>query len=161
MPRPHAFVPEVAPSLVGAGYPKPFDAIAVARARFKLGDHAGLTQFGVNYVVLPPGEGSSQRHWHSSEDEFVYVLAGELTLVTDDGEEVLGAGMCAGFPAGIANAHHLLNRSDADACFLEVGTRAPRDECSYPDIDLHLRVDDDGERFTRKDGTPLSARYLL
>jgi uncharacterized cupin superfamily protein len=108
---------------VGTFYPPPYDEPCRARERTRLGDPAGLTQFGVNLLRLPPGAWSSQRHWHTGEDEFVYVLSGEVVLVTDEGEEVLRAGDAAGFPANEGNGHCLQNRSDKDAQLLEVGTR--------------------------------------
>src|SRR5215813_6252433 len=108
--------------VVGTTYPPPFDRPCRARERTKLGDAAGLTQFGVNLLRLPPGAWSSQRHWHTGEDEFVYVLSGEVVLVTDSGEEVLRSGDAAGFPAGDANGHCLQNRSSGDADVLEIGT---------------------------------------
>src|SRR4051812_26473700 len=110
-------------SRIGTGYPSPYDEPCRRRERKALGDAAGLTQFGVNLLRLPPGEWSSQRHWHSAEDEFVYVLAGEVTLVTNEGEEVLRSGDCAAFKAGDPNGHHLQNRSNADVLLLEVGNR--------------------------------------
>lgn len=113
-----------------------------------------MTAFGVNLVRLPPGGLSSQRHWHSHEDEFVCVLEGELTLVTDAGEEVLTPGMVAGFKAGVANGHHMINKGAAWAVYLEVGSRSDDDECHYPDIDLFLTSPRDGGRFTRKNGEP-------
>ena len=145
--------PARAPVRTGSGYPAPHDAPCAARQRARLGDAAGLTQFGVNRLRLPPGAWSSQRHWHGAEDEFVYVLEGEVVLVSDDGEALLHAGDCAGFPAGAANGHHLQNRSGADALLLEVGSRRPEvDAVTYPDIDLRL---DPGERrYRRRDGTP-------
>ena len=121
----------------GTGYPPPYDEPCRLRERLQLGDAAGLSQFGVNLLRLPPGQWSSQRHWHSQEDEFVWVVEGEVVLVTDAGEEVLRPGDCAGFPAGEANGHHIQNRSDRDALLLEVGTRSPPGELvDYPDIDL-------------------------
>jgi uncharacterized cupin superfamily protein len=107
----------------GSRYPSPFDAPVAGRARQRLGDGAGLTQFGVNLTRLPPGGWSSQRHWHSAEDEFIYILEGELVLVTDSGEEVLRPGDCAGFKAGVADGHHLQNRTSREAVLLEVGGR--------------------------------------
>jgi uncharacterized cupin superfamily protein len=137
----------------GSGYPEPFDQPCRTRARRSLGDAAGLTQFGVNLLTLPPGAWSSQRHWHSLEDEFVYVLAGEVTLVTNAGEETLRAGDCAGFRAGDPDGHHLINRSQADAQVLEVGTRADgQDATDYPDIDMIHAAG--GVGFVRRDGTP-------
>ncbi len=125
-----------APETHGTRYPPPFDEPCRARFRNRLGDAAGLTQFGVNLRRLPPGTWSSQRHWHTHEDEFVYVLEGEVTLVTDDGEEMLTAGDCAGFKGGDANGHSLRNHSDRDVVILEVGSRIPEDGAYYPDIDL-------------------------
>jgi uncharacterized cupin superfamily protein len=140
-----------APSHVGTSYPPPFDAPCRTRKRTRLGRAAGLTQFGVNHLRLPPGEWSSQRHWHSHEDEFIYVLEGEVVLVSNDGEERLVAGDCAGFPAGVADGHHLQNRSDRDAIVLEVGTSAPAvDVTTYPDIDMLALP----EGFVHRDRTP-------
>lgn len=139
----------------GTSYPEPFRKDVAGRSKRMLGDVYGLTNYGVNLVELSPGAWSSQRHWHTREDEFVYVLAGELTLVTDDGEEVLAAGMMAGFRAGARNGHHLVNRSDSLASYLEIGDRIADDEVFYPDIDLQLVPDNEGGRvFTRRDGTP-------
>ncbi len=136
---------------IGSGYPAPFDRPVKARCRRALGDAGGLTDFGINLATLPPGVWSSQRHWHTGEDEFVYVLSGELVLVSDAGEQTLAAGDCAAFPKGVPDGHHLVNRSAADAVFLEIGTRASDDACTYPDIDLHVK-DSDGW-YTHKDGT--------
>lgn len=147
-----------APTKHGTGYPPPFDEPCKHRRRWKLGDAAGLTQFGVNLMRLPPGQWSSQRHWHSREDEFVWVLEGEVWLVTDQGEEKLVPGDCAGFPAGVPNGHHLQNRSDQEAVLLEVGTRAPHEDSGdYPDIDMRF----DPEGFKHKDGTPYGAAKRL
>lgn len=142
-----------APGLPGTDYPSPFDEQCRGRLRRRLSDPAGLTQFGVNLLVLPPGAWSSQRHWHTIEDEFVYVLQGEVVLVTDDGEEVLRAGDCAGFPAGVPDGHHLQNRSTQAATVLEIGTRRlADDEAFYPDIDLHALAGDAG--YAHRDGRP-------
>src|SRR5215469_12545845 len=122
--------------VIGTLYPSPFDVPCRSRARTKLGDPAGLTQFGVNLLRLPPGAWSSQRHWHTGSDEFVYVLSGEVVLVTDSGEEVLRAGEGAGFKAGEGNGHCLQNRSATDATVLEIGTRVPGDTAYYSDIDM-------------------------
>lgn len=128
---------EKAMKVSGSRYPAPYDRPCSARLRRRLGDAAALTQFGVNLTTLPPGCWSSQRHWHTAEDEFVFIVAGEVVLVTDAGEQILRAGECAGFKAGVANGHHLQNRSSRDALVLEVGTRCPdTDEAFYPDIDL-------------------------
>jgi len=146
-----------AKAAVGSGYPAPYDEPCRQRKRTRLGDLAGLTQFGVNLLRLPPGVWSSQRHWHAAEDEFVYVLEGEVMLISNAGEEVLRAGDCAGFKAGEADGHHLLNRSNADAVLLELGSRNPEsDAVDYPDIDLEIRA---GARaFLHKDGTPYPPR---
>lgn len=140
---------------VGTTYPEPFRKQVETRSKRLLGDAFGLTRYGVNLVDLPPGQWSSQRHWHTHEDEFVYVLSGELTLVTDRGEEVLTPGMFAGFRAGDANGHHLANNGTDTATYLEIGDRDPGDEVFYPDIDLQLVSDGEGHRvFTRRDGNP-------
>jgi uncharacterized cupin superfamily protein len=140
--------------VVGTLYPPPFDAPCRARERIKLGDAAGLTQFGVNLLRLPPGAWSSQRHWHTSEDEFVYVLSGEVVLVTDGGEEVLRPGDAAGFPAHDTNGHCLQNRSDRHAQVLEIGTRVPGNAAYYSDIDMVAPADGKPAIYTHRDGTP-------
>jgi uncharacterized cupin superfamily protein len=145
------------PAVIGSGYPPPFDAPCAGRVRRRLGDAAGLTDFGVNLLRLPPGTWSSQRHWHSAEDEFVYVLEGEVVLETDEGEEILGPGDCAGFKAGRRDGHHLQNRSDADAVVIEIGSRkVAEDEGEYSDIDMRFLKGQGG--FAHKDGTPYPAR---
>jgi uncharacterized cupin superfamily protein len=150
---PHRIVPADAKAAVGSGYPSPFDVPCRERTRWRLGDAAGLTQFGVNLLRLAPGAWSSQRHWHTVEDEFVYVLEGEVVLVTNEGEEVLRAGDAAGFRGGVENGHHLQNRSARDAVVLEVGSRRPADdEAWYPDIDLHALRNRAG--YAHRDGTP-------
>ena len=138
----------------GSGYPAPYDEPCKARRRQKLGDAAGLTQFGVNLLTLPPGVWSSQRHWHSKEDEFVWVVEGEVILIDNDGEHVLRAGDCAGFRSGDPNGHHLVNRSDRDAKVLEVGTRLPdgSEFVDYPDVDMVLL--EGSVRNHHRDGTP-------
>lgn len=146
--------PSTLPALVGTFYPPPFHAPCAARARTKLGDAAGLTQFGVNLLRLPPGAWSSQRHWQTLSDEFVFVLAGEVTLVTDAGEEVLRPGEAAGFKAGDPDGHHLRNHTAHDALLLEIGTRIEADGAVYPDIDMLAPAFDDPAMFTRRDGTP-------
>ena len=138
----------------GSRYPAPYDAPCRERVRYRLGDVAGLSQFGVNFTRLPPGSWSSQRHWHEREDEFVYVVEGELVLVTNDGEEHLSAGDCVAFKAGAADGHHLKNESSRDAVFLEIGTRAGDQEVvEYPDIDLRLQ----SGRWLHRDGKPYAA----
>jgi uncharacterized cupin superfamily protein len=142
-----------APQRQGSNYPAPFDQPCAGRRRWALGDAAALDQFGVNLLRLPPGQWSSQRHWHSAEDEFVWVVEGEVVLVDEGGESVLRAGDCAGFKAGVANGHHLENRSDREAVLLEMGSRRPdQDACTYPDIDIIARAGEDFYR--RRDGTP-------
>jgi uncharacterized cupin superfamily protein len=143
-----------APTTVGTLYPPPFDAPCRARRRERLGDAAGLTQFGVNLLTLPPGAWSSQRHWHVMEDEFVYVLAGEVVLVTDAGEEVLRAGDAAGFKANDPDGHHLQNRSAAPATILEIGSRHAGEVAYYPDIDMVAPAHGEPALYTRRDGTP-------
>ncbi|MBU1378928.1 MAG: cupin domain-containing protein [Alphaproteobacteria bacterium] len=137
----------------GSNYPHPFREICLGPTWKKLGDAAGLTDFGVNLVRLTPGKWSSQRHWHTHEDEIVYVLEGEVVLVEDDGEHVLRAGDCAGWKAGSANGHCLQNHGDRDAVYLEIGSRRPEvDACDYPDLDMVARP---AEPFYRhRDGTP-------
>jgi uncharacterized cupin superfamily protein len=149
------------PARRGSSYPEPFRAAVEAREKRPLGDALGLTQFGVNLVLLPPGCWSSQRHWHTHEDEFVYVLDGELTLVTDTGERVLRAGMAAGFAAGTADGHHLINRTSRPATYLEVGTRRDDvDEVDYPDIDMAVRHRDGRQMFVKKNGEPYGPATL-
>lgn len=141
------------PQRIGSGYPAPFAAAAGKRIKQALGDAGGLADFGVNLTQLPHGAWSSQRHWHTREDEFVYVLSGELVLITDAGEQLLRAGDCAAFAKNHPDGHHLLNRSGEMAVYLEVGSRHADDACHYPDVDLHLPTDD-GSGFVHKDGTP-------
>jgi uncharacterized cupin superfamily protein len=145
---------ETVPRHTGCGYPAPFDQPCLDRVRRRLGDAGGLTDFGVNLLELAPGVWSSQRHWHTAEDEFVWVLEGEVVLIDDRGEHVLHAGDCAAFPKGDANGHHLVNRSTAVARCLEIGSRKPdADACDYPDIDLHIGAGRDAG-YTHKDGKP-------
>jgi len=142
----------VIPVRYGCPYPQPFDAPCAGRTRRRLGDAGGLRDFGVNLMTLPPGGWSSQRHWHSHEDEFVYVLEGELVLIEDGGETLLRAGECAAFPKGTGDGHHLVNRSSAMAIYLEAGSRHPDDLTTCSDIDMKS-ANRDG-RFVHKDGTP-------
>lgn len=148
--------PTVARVVIGTRYPAPYDAPCLHRSTQRLSDVAGLTQFGVHKLTLPPGAWSSQRHWHTHEDEFVYVLAGRVVLVTQAGEAQLGAGDCAGFRAGDPDGHCLQNRAQEDAVVLVVGSRNNDDRGVYPDIDLALAEGRYAGRgaFTRKDGTP-------
>ena len=136
------------------GYPEPFRKVVEGRSRKRLGNAAGLTQFGVNLTTLKPGAASAQRHWHASEDEFVYMLVGEVVLCEDDGEVVLRPGDAAGFKAGVANGHCLVNRSHSDAVYLEVGTRAVRETAEYPDIDMRMERDEKSARYVHKSGEP-------
>ena len=141
-----------APKFQGSGYPAPFDAPCAERIRQRLGNAGGLKDFGVNLMRLPPGGWSSQRHWHSHEDELVYVLEGELTLVEDTGETVLRAGDCAAFPKNSGNGHHMINRSGSTAIYLEVGSRSREDLTTCSDIDMMSPAA--GGRFLHKDGAP-------
>jgi len=140
------------PERRGVGYPPPFDTLSAERVRQRLGNAGGLADFGINLMRLPPGNWSSQRHWHSHEDEFVFVLEGELVLVEDGGETVLRTGDCAAFPKGTGNGHHMINRSDAVAVYLEMGSRHPDDVTTCSDIDM-MSTNADG-RFVHKDGAP-------
>jgi uncharacterized cupin superfamily protein len=141
------------PSVIGTLYPPPYDAPCRARVRKKLGDAAGLTQFGVNLLTLPPGAWSAQRHYHTHEDELVFVLEGEVMLVTDAGSERLVAGDAAGFKAGERDGHCLQNHSNATAVVLEIGSRVPGDSAHYPDIDLVAPPDGKPAIYTHVDGT--------
>src|SRR5438034_5372927 len=143
--------PHAVAAIVGTRYPEPHNAPCVRRERKALGDLAKLTQFGVNLLRLPPGAWSSQRHWHTGEDEFVYVLSGEVTLVTDSGDEVLRAGDAAGFKANDGDGHCLQNRSAHDVQVLEIGTRVPESMGYYSDIDMIVKP---GTGYTHRDGTP-------
>ncbi|MEC4813148.1 MAG: cupin domain-containing protein [Scytonema sp. PMC 1069.18] len=147
--------PQNVPKETSSTYPKQFQSIVQGRTRQRLGNYTGLKNFGVNLVTLEPGSASALRHWHSCQDEFIYVLDGELTLITDAGEQVLKPGMAAGFPAGEANGHHLVNRTELVAVYLEIGDRTANDTVTYPDEDLQLQLSSDGKSrvFTRKDGT--------
>jgi uncharacterized cupin superfamily protein len=135
-------------------YPDPWRAITEGREKAALGDVVGLTQFGVNLTRLKPGAASALRHWHEAEDEFVYVLAGEIMLIEDGGATLLRPGDAAGFKAGVVTGYHLVNRSQRDAVYLEVGTRAKRERAHYPDVDLVYDRDESGFRFSRRSGEP-------
>jgi uncharacterized cupin superfamily protein len=145
---------EALPARRGSSYPKPFHEVCLEREKRVLGDYFGLEDFGVNLVTLPPGAWSSQRHWHTHEDEFVYILSGEPTLITDEGETRLGPGMCAGFPANQPNGHALANKSDEQVVYLEIGSRKPEDDGYYSDIDMQILKRAKGGRFTHKNGEP-------
>jgi uncharacterized cupin superfamily protein len=142
------------PSDNRTNYPEPFRQAVAGRWRKRLGDAVGLTQFGINLTTLKPGAWSAQRHWHQAEDEFVYVLEGELVLCENDGETLLKAGEAAGWKAGAPNGHCLINRSTRDAVYLEIGSRAARERVDYPDIDMRLERDDVGMRYLHKSGEP-------
>ena len=153
-PRTPAFDPKDLPETSSTGYPEPYKSRVAGRHRRRLGDHAGLKNFGVNLTRLDPGAESSMRHWHAKQDEFVYVVEGEITLVTDAGRQKLGPGMAAGCPAGKADAHQLVNETDRPVDYLEIGDRTPDDSASYPDVDLAVRMVEGKWVFTRKDGSP-------
>lgn len=142
------------PARPGTIYPEALAAPVAGRAKTKLAEAVGLTQFGVNLTVLPPGAWSSHRHWHQHEDEFVMILEGEATLVTDEGETRLAAGDVVGFPAGYADGHHLRNDSAGMVSFIEVGTRAGEELVSYPDVDLAATGTAGRFRFWHKNGDP-------
>jgi uncharacterized cupin superfamily protein len=146
---------EAPPRRKASNYPEPFASRMAGREKRALGDLFGLTNFGVNLTRLLPGAVSALRHAHSRQDEFIYILEGNPTLVTDAGETALAPGMCAGFKAGSSDAHHLVNHTHDDVVYLEVGDRTSGDEGSYPDDDLQAAVGPDGKWvFTHKDGTP-------
>ena len=137
-------------------YPEPFNRVVVGRKRKRLGNAAGLEQFGVNLTTLKPGAASALRHWHQKEDEFVYILEGEVVLIENDGETVLKPGDAAGFKANVPNGHHLVNKSGRDAVYLEIGTRSKLERAEYPDVDLVVIRDETGGRYTHKNGQPYS-----
>ena len=138
----------------GTFYPAQFQAECLGRHKQAIGDAAGLTQFGVNITRISPGAASALRHWHEQEDEFIYVLEGELVLVENDGEVVLKPGDAAGFKAGSGNAHRLINRGTLDAVYFEVGTRAKSERVHYPDVDLVMERDDKRRRYLHRSGEP-------
>src|SRR5688500_14889211 len=151
-------VPALAPANVPprstSGYPEPFRSRVLPREKRALGDALGLTKLGINLTTLPPGKESSMRHYHTREDEFVFVLEGEVVLRTDEGEQLLTAGNCCGFPAGSTNGHHLVNRSDRPARYLEISNRDREDRAEYSDVDLAYSKTLEGPLFTHKDGSP-------
>jgi uncharacterized cupin superfamily protein len=154
-------IPALDPATVtprtGTGYPEPYRSRVLPREKRALGDAVGLETIGINHTVLPPGKESSMRHWHTHEEEFIYVLSGEVVLKTDAGEQVLTAGMCAGFPVAKHGArgdgHQLINRGSVAAVYLEISNRDPRDQAHYPDVDLHFHGTNAAVPFTRKDGS--------
>ena len=146
---------EVEPRKARSAYPETFVPRLGGRVKRALGDRFDLTIFGVNLTTLPPGAMSALRHAHTRQDEFVYILEGTPTLITDAGETMLKPGMCAGFKAGTGDAHHLVNRGETDVVYLEIGDRTLGDEASYPDDDIvAVKTSDGTRRFTHKDGTP-------
>ena len=138
----------------GSGYPSAFSEITKGRMRKRLGNEVGLDQFGINLTRLAPGAGTALRHWHENEDEFVYVLEGAATLIENDGETLLHPGDAAGFKAGVANGHHIVNQSEEDVILLEIGTRAATEKAHYPDDDLAAIKDESGFNFLHKNGDP-------
>lgn len=141
------------PRKTGSIYPEPYASMVAGRSSLRLGDAGGLTQFGVNIVILQPGAMSSLRHWHLNEDEFVMVILGECVMVQDAGETLMRVGDCAAFPAGSTDGHHFFNRSDSEARFLVVGTKAKSEVATYSDVDLMVHQAAGTSRFTYKDGT--------
>ena len=152
MPKLPALDPADVPEKRGSIYPEPFRSRMGDRMKRRLGDACGLTRFGVNLVTLGPGGQSALRHWHTLEDEFVYLLTGEVVLVTNDGEQTLRPGMCAGYPGGKKDGHHFLNRSTVPATYLEIGDRTEGDNAFYPDDDLMWVEDENGTFAAHKDG---------
>jgi uncharacterized cupin superfamily protein len=143
------------PFQTGSSYPEPHASEMGDRGRYPLGEAGGLTQFGANLMVMQPGSKSSLRHWHAAEDEFMMVTQGELVLVQDEGETRMRRGEFAAFKAGDTNGHHLINRTDAEARFLVIGTKVTSDVCTYPDVDMKVVIEGDTNKFTRIDGTEL------
>lgn len=146
--------PDKAPLKTGSIYPEPYASEMAGRSSIRLGEAGGLTQFGANLVILQAGAKSSLRHWHLNEDEFVMVTMGECTLVQDDGETVMKAGDCAAFPAGVEDGHCFINKTETEARFLVVGSRAPHEVATYSDVDLKVEIANGKARFTHKDDTP-------
>jgi uncharacterized cupin superfamily protein len=143
-----------APKREGSRYPSPHNEICKGRTKHILGDVFGLSQFGVNVAIIEPGAWSSQRHWHEEEDEFIFVLEGEITLCDDTGDHILTPGMCAGFKAGNRNGHCLKNLTDRAVTYLEVGTRSSNEQAWYSDIDMKVSIVNRVSKYTSKDGTP-------
>ncbi|MGH6670455.1 MAG: cupin domain-containing protein [Xanthobacteraceae bacterium] len=135
-------------------YPPPYDRVVVGRERKRLGNAAGLDQFGVNLTTLKPGAASALRHWHAQEDELIYVIEGEVMLVDNDGETVLKPGDAAGFKANDRNGHQLVNKSNLDVVYLEIGARSKHERVDYPDVDLLVVRDENGMRYTHRNGDP-------
>jgi uncharacterized cupin superfamily protein len=145
--------PENIPLRTGTVYPQPFKHLLAGRIKQRLGDAAGIKNFGVNLVTLEPGSRSALRHWHTKQDEFIYVIEGEVSLITNAGEKILTTGMMAAFPAGEEDGHHLVNNSNNSVIYLEIGDRSPDDEATYPDDDLMAKYSENGWILTHKDGS--------
>lgn len=153
--KPPAVDPATITPRTGSGYPEPFRSRVLPREKRALGDACGLTKIGVNLTTLPPGKESAMRHFHTHEDELVFIVEGEVVLRTNEGEQLLTAGMCAGFKAGTRDGHQLVNRSSKPARYLEISNRDADDSAEYPDDDLAYRKGPDGSAiFTKKDGSP-------
>lgn len=150
---PKSAIALTSPARKGSRYPAPHNIPCVDRTKHILGDQFGLDQFGVNLAVMPPGVWSSQRHWHENEDEFIYVLEGEITLADDSGEHVLTPGMCAGFKAGVNNGHCLKNLTNKTVKYLEVGSRHPVEKAQYSDIDMMAIIKNNKAQFVKRDGS--------
>ena len=148
-----ALDPQTLEPRTGSGYPEPYRSRVLPREKRQLGNALGLTKIGINQTILPPGKESSMRHWHTHEEEFVYVLSGEVVLITDAGEQTLTPGMCAGFAAGNGDGHQLVNRGSQSAVYLEISNRDPEDKAHYPDVDLMYQGKGAAVMFTRKDGS--------
>lgn len=154
MSKPSKLDPKSITPRTATVYPPEFAGAVKGREKRALGDFFGLTQYGVNLTTLAPGAWSSHRHWHENEDEFAFVVEGEITLIDDTGEHLLTPGMCAGFKAGVANGHHLANKSTAAASYLEIGTRAALERAHYPDVDMLFAKDGAKSTVTRRNGSP-------
>jgi uncharacterized cupin superfamily protein len=152
--KPPAVDPAALTSRNSCGYPEPYRSRVMPRDKRALGDACGLTKIGVNLTTLMPGKESSMRHYHTLEDEMIFMLEGEVVLRSDGGEQVLTAGNCAGFPAGSTDAHHLINRSDRPARYLEISNRDRQDTAHYTDADLLWNAPHNPGKYSRKDGTP-------
>jgi len=153
MNKPAKLDPKTVTPRTATVYPPEFAGPVKGREKRALGDFFGLTQYGVNLTTLAPGSWSSQRHWHENEDEFVFVVEGEITLIDDAGEHLLKPGMCAGFKAGVANGHHLVNKTKTPATYLEIGTRALVERCYYPEVDMFFEKDGAKSTVTRRNGS--------
>jgi len=154
MSKPTKLDPKSVTPRTATVYPPEFAGAVKGREKRALGDFFGLTQYGVNLTTLAPGAWSSHRHWHENEDEFIFVVDGEITLIDDAGEHLLKPGMCAGFKAGVANGHHLANKSNMPGSYLEIGTRAAVERAHYPDVDMLFSKDGAKTTVTRRNGTP-------